>query len=52
MASDTQTLSQAIEPENTIANDNIYEDQTIGAELTRKDINRVAWAFNVAAGLV
>lgn len=43
MASDTQTLSQAIEPENITANDTVYEDQKIGAELTRKDINRVAW---------
>ncbi|WP_429821843.1 PTS N-acetylgalactosamine transporter subunit IID [Enterobacter bugandensis] len=24
-------------------NENVYEDQTIGAELTKKDINRVAW---------
>ena len=45
MVSNDQTLpgvnvtdSAAVEK-----NDNIYEDQRIGAELTRQDINRVAW---------
>lgn len=27
----------------TGVNENVYEDQSIGAELTKKDINRVAW---------
>lgn len=45
MASDTQTLPQVGEQETLITdeNDNIYEDQMIGAELTKQDINRVAW---------
>ena len=45
MASNTQVLPDVnvTEKPMTDSNDNIYEDQTIGAELTRKDINRVAW---------
>ncbi|MFC0227700.1 PTS N-acetylgalactosamine transporter subunit IID [Serratia aquatilis] len=45
MASDTQTLPQVGKQEPLISDgkDDIYEDQTIGAELTKQDINRVAW---------
>jgi PTS system N-acetylgalactosamine-specific IID component len=44
MASDTQTLPQTGETATLLGegNDNIYEDQKIGAELTKRDINRVA----------
>nr|CBX74092.1 hypothetical protein YEW_KF44190 [Yersinia enterocolitica W22703] len=45
MASNTQVLPDINVTDKPItdSNDNIYEDQTIGAELTKKDINRVAW---------
>lgn len=45
MASNTQVLPSANVTEKPVidSNDNIYEDQRIGAELTKKDINRVAW---------
>lgn len=45
MASNIQTLpnTDVTETSLTNGNDNIYEDQSIGVELTRKDINRVAW---------
>lgn len=44
MVSNTQVLPDVnvAEEPMTNSNDNIYEDQSIGAELTRKDINRVA----------
>ncbi|MGJ7383482.1 PTS N-acetylgalactosamine transporter subunit IID, partial [Morganella morganii] len=38
--------SSAAEAETLLpadCNQNVYEDQSTGAELTRKDINRVAW---------
>lgn len=46
MASNQQTLPTVSDSEETLlsgVNENIYEDQSIGAELTKKDINRVAW---------
>ena len=46
MASNQTTLPGVSESEETLltgVNENIYEDQSIGAELTKKDINRVAW---------
>ena len=46
MASNQTTLPGASVSEETLlsgVNENAYEDQTIGAELTKKDINRVAW---------
>ena len=46
MASNQNTLANVAESETTLLsgiNENIYEDQNIGADLTRKDINRVAW---------
>lgn len=37
-------LTQAAEPQPTRAvSDDVYEDQQLGAELTRQDINRFAW---------
>lgn len=37
-------LTQAAEPQPTrTVSDDIYEDQQLGAELTRQDINRFAW---------
>ncbi|WP_323939085.1 PTS N-acetylgalactosamine transporter subunit IID [Aeromonas hydrophila] len=37
-------LAQAAEPQPTSAvSDDVYEDQQLGAELTRQDINRFAW---------
>ncbi|MGU5581232.1 PTS N-acetylgalactosamine transporter subunit IID [Aeromonas hydrophila] len=37
-------LAQAAEPQPTRAvSDDVYEDQQLGAELTRQDINRFAW---------
>ncbi|MEV3821173.1 PTS N-acetylgalactosamine transporter subunit IID [Aeromonas dhakensis] len=37
-------LTQAAEPQPTrTVSDNVYEDQQLGAELTRQDINRFAW---------
>lgn len=46
MASNQTTLPNISENEETLltgVNENVYEDQSIGAELTKKDINRVAW---------
>ena len=46
MASNHTTLPGVSESEETLltgVNENVYEDQRIGAELTKKDINRVAW---------
>ncbi len=46
MASNQQTLPTVSDSDETLlsgVNENIYEDQSIGAELTKKDINRVAW---------
>ena len=46
MASNQTTLPGVSESEETLltgVNENVYEDQSIGAELTKKDINRVAW---------
>ena len=46
MESNPQALPNVSENEQTLltgVNENIYEDQNIGADLTRKDINRVAW---------
>ena len=46
MASNHTTLPGVSESEETLltgVNENVYEDQSIGAELTKKDINRVAW---------
>ena len=46
MASNQTTLPNVSENEETLltgVNENVYEDQSIGAELTKKDINRVAW---------
>lgn len=46
MASNQTTLPTASEADESLlsgVNENIYEDQKIGAELTKKDINRVAW---------
>lgn len=46
MASNHTTLPDVTESETSLltgVNENIYEDQQIGAELTKKDINRVAW---------
>ncbi len=46
MASNPTTLPGVSESEETLltgVNENVYEDQSIGAELTKKDINRVAW---------
>ena len=46
MASNQTTLPNVSENEETLltgVNENVYEDQNIGAELTKKDINRVAW---------
>ena len=45
MASNQTTLPNVSENEETLltgVNENVYEDQSIGAELTKKDINRVA----------
>ncbi|WP_421159248.1 PTS N-acetylgalactosamine transporter subunit IID [Aeromonas dhakensis] len=37
-------LNQAAEPQPTrTVSDDVYEDQQLGAELTRQDINRFAW---------
>lgn len=37
-------LAQAAEPQPTrTVSDDVYEDQQLGAELTRQDINRFAW---------
>lgn len=37
-------LAQAAEPQPTsTVSDDVYEDQNLGAELTRQDINRFAW---------
>ncbi|BEJ50926.1 PTS N-acetylgalactosamine transporter subunit IID [Aeromonas dhakensis] len=37
-------LTQAAEPQPTsTVSDDVYEDQQLGAELTRQDINRFAW---------
>ncbi len=37
-------LTQAAEPQPTrTVSDDVYEDQRLGAELTRQDINRFAW---------
>ncbi|HEH9408804.1 PTS N-acetylgalactosamine transporter subunit IID [Aeromonas salmonicida] len=37
-------IAQAAEPQPTRAvSDDVYEDQQLGAELTRQDINRFAW---------
>lgn len=46
MASNQTTLPGVSDHEETLLtgmNENVYEDQHIGAELTKKDINRVAW---------
>ena len=46
MASNQTPLPNVSENEETLltgVNENVYEDQSIGAELTKKDINRVAW---------
>ena len=46
MASTQTTLPGVSAPEETLlsgVNENVYEDQSLGAELTKKDINRVAW---------
>ena len=46
MASNHTTLPDVTESETSLltgVNENVYEDQQIGAELTKKDINRVAW---------
>lgn len=47
MASNPSTLPNNVsDGEETLltgANENRYEDQRVGAELSRKDINRVAW---------
>lgn len=46
MASNQHTLSNTTENEETLltgVNENVYEDQNISADLTKKDINRVAW---------
>lgn len=46
MASNQTALPNVSETEETLlsgTNENVYEDQNIGAELTKKDINRVAW---------
>ncbi len=48
MASNQTTLPNVSENEETLltgVNENVYEDQSIGAELTKKDINRVAWRY-------
>lgn len=45
MASNQTTLPNVSENEETLltgVNENVYEDQSIGAELTKKDINSVA----------
>ncbi|HAL9553979.1 TPA: PTS N-acetylgalactosamine transporter subunit IID [Escherichia coli] len=45
-ADNQTTLPNVSENEETLltgVNENVYEDQSIGAELTKKDINRVAW---------
>ncbi|EAA0659425.1 PTS mannose/fructose/sorbose transporter family subunit IID [Shigella flexneri] len=46
MASNQTTLPNVSENEETLltgVNENVYEDRSIAAELTKKDINRVAW---------
>lgn len=46
MASNQHTLPTVSDNEETLltgVNENVYEDQSIGAELSKKDINRVAW---------
>lgn len=46
MESNQPALPNVSDTEDTLltgTNENIYEDQNIGAELTKKDINRVAW---------
>ncbi|VTN11953.1 PTS system N-acetylgalactosamine-specific transporter subunit IID [Raoultella terrigena] len=46
MASNQTTLPGVSTSEETLlsgVNENVYEDQALGAELTKKDINRVAW---------
>lgn len=51
MASNQTTLPNVSENEETLltgVNENVYEDQSIGAELTKKDINRVAWLMRRA----
>ena len=43
MASNQQTLPTVSDSDETLlsgVNENIYEDQSIGAELTKKDIKR------------
>ena len=50
MASNQQTLPTVSDSDETLlsgVNENIYEDQSIGAELTKKDINRVAWRLSL-----
>lgn len=45
MASNQTALPNVSDTEETLlsgTNENVYEDQNIGAELTKKDINRVA----------
>lgn len=46
MASEKTHSSAASQAETLLpadCNQNVYEDQTTGADLTRKDINRIAW---------
>ncbi|MCS3430931.1 PTS N-acetylgalactosamine transporter subunit IID [Klebsiella sp. BIGb0407] len=45
MGSDTQALPDTDVEKNSVADnsDNAYEDQTLGAELTRRDLNLVVW---------
>ncbi len=46
MASNHTTLTPVADKEETLltgVNENVYEDQSMGADLTRQDINRVAW---------
>ena len=46
MASNQTTLPGVSTSEETLlsgVNENVYEDQALGAELTKKDINRIAW---------
>ncbi len=54
MASNQTTLPNVSENEETLltgVNENVYEDQSIGAELTKKDINRVALAFHAVTSV-
>lgn len=53
MASNQTALPNVSETEETLlsgTNENVYEDQNIGAELTKK-ISTVLLAFNAVAGL-